>query len=234
MFRWNSLKLGTSLFLGFSFTLLLTLLFGIYTLLQLQTLGQYSEDMHNHPMVVSNAVRDIKIDLLQIQNNLHQLIHNSQKVGGETRIVDTHARERQVEANFKLIQERFLGDRDDVDRAYTLYGEISPIFDDILVLIQQGEWEKAAELNDQLNRVLLDQLFTRVEIMSDFASGKSDEFYRNALAEGERSLNVTILFLSFLVVGSMIIAGNITVNITRRLNKLIDHVGRLAVGDLEE
>lgn len=228
-----SIKIGRRLFLGFSIVVLLTITLGITALLELKELSTITEDMHNHPMVVSNTVRDIKLSLMQIQYNLHlNLFEQSSR---DTMILnnETYLIQDKIEASFILINERFLGDKEDVKRAYDKYIEISPMLDRILYLIKENEIEEAIILNREMSSIYMKELNSQVQFMADFASNKSDEFYLNARAEGAKIFSTTIYFLVLIIFFSIVIGVYISFSVTKPLTKLIDHIKKLAVGDHE-
>jgi len=229
----QSIKIGKRLFLGFSIVVILTVTFGITALLEFKTLSTFTEDMHDHPMIVSNSVRDIKLGLMQIQYNIQlqlydQSIRDSHVLSNETRIIQD-----QIENSFNLINVRFLGDMEDVRTAHETYIEVRPVLNRILYLIEMDEIDQAVTLNHEMSSIHMINLNNQVQVMSDFAYGKSEEFYLNAMTESENIYRITIYYLSLIILLSIVIGVLISFSITKPLSKLIEYIKRLSAGDHE-
>jgi len=234
LFKISSIKIGGQLLLGFAIIVLMTVGFGINALIQLNTLSNITQDMRNHPMVVSNAVRDIENNLLRIQNNLQLLIYEQDNIITQNLYDSTFRLEDKIEQDFKLINDRFLGDMGDVEKAHQTFGELSSIFDEVLILVQQENYTEASQLSLRISRLFIEQLQVQVASMSEFAARKSEDFYSRAVMQGRRVITVTLIFLGLIMIFSTLLAFYISRGVTRRLSLLINHVEKLSQGDQEE
>lgn len=224
------IKIGLRLFLGFGIIVILILGFGIFTLLMQNRLSEFTEKMHEHPMVVSNAVRDIKIDLLQIHYNIDFIFHEYDNEHIDDIVDDTILLERNIEKNFSLIQDRFLGNMNDVDAAYSTLQRLKPILEDIIYDYGSNNYNNRNEDSLQL---LITRLKKEVDTMSDFAKQKSEELYSDAINTASLIFWLTIVFIVLVTTLSIIISALLAKSITEPIFKLNLHVQKLSLGDQE-
>lgn len=229
----KSIKISTRLLFGFSIILILICSFGITALFQIKTLANYSVKMYNHPMVVSNSVREIERDIALIHMALQDLIYEKKDYKYFETIKKTHFYESEIESNFKIIKARFLGDVTDIELAYESFSELRPIINQILMFLENNNKDEAIKLKKGKSELLLQELSQRVKVMSDFAENKGEEFYLNAKNGSNTIFKITIYFLLLIFFLSFIIGTIISISITKPLNYLIKHVNKLSVGDYE-
>jgi CheY-like chemotaxis protein/signal transduction histidine kinase/HAMP domain-containing protein len=225
----QSVKVSVRLFLGFSLIVFLIVILGITSLFQYKTLSGFTEDMYAHPLAVSNAVRDIKVNIYKIQYNIMLMSNDikSNKTGNLNN--ETYQLDENIIHDFELIYERFLGDKTDVDNAYGIYLEYQPELYETLVSLNSG---KIITFEDHKNSdEVVDDLIRSIDIMGKFAFGKGDEFFTNAVKSSQDIFGFTIIFLSIIVILSIILGFIISLSITTPLNKLLSYVRKLSVGD---
>jgi hypothetical protein len=70
-------RIGTRLVLEFGIVILMTGVIGWVGIRGVNTLAGFFTDIYNHLVVVSNAVHDIKINVLSAQINLENMLHDS-------------------------------------------------------------------------------------------------------------------------------------------------------------
>lgn len=227
----GSLKITTKLFLGFGIVVFFTTLLGLLALIQFKTLSSFTENIHEHPMVVSNAVRDIKADLINVQYNLELLFKNSSEVEFLQLVYQTNLLEDNMEINFLKVGEKFLGDQKDVDIAHATFDEFKPILNRIITLLQIGEIDEAIILKENHSNPMIVKLQDEIKIMSDFANTKSDEFYINAINTSDNIFILTLIILFVIILLSIFVTRIISMSITRPLNKLMIFVRKLSLGD---
>lgn len=191
----------------FAFSLIVVLLsaMGIYLIHSMQNLAGETENIYRHPFAVSNAARDIKIHLISIQNNLKDIMlaENGEELGiAQERIrVD----ERMIHERFALIDERFLGDRADVLKAHQAFTDWKKICDEIVFLKKNGMLTDAYKIMRADFVKNTDRLDSTIRYLTDFATGKANEFYTKTLEHKKRSLLTVSSLLALIITGSIFI-----------------------------
>jgi signal transduction histidine kinase/CheY-like chemotaxis protein/HAMP domain-containing protein len=229
----KSFNIGTRLLFGFSIILILTIVFGIAALFEFKTLSGFTKEIHDHPMAVGNAVRDIKTEMALIQNDLQILTHETTESELREFIKHTHALEDSIQSRFKILEARYLGDTADVKDAHSTFVELRPVVDSILDLLQTGKTQKAIELKNENFVDLMYRLTNQVEVISNFSQIRGKELYSEATVASEQIFRTTIYFLILILILSIIIGSLISFSVTKPLSVLMEHIRKLAVGDQE-
>lgn len=229
----NNLKIGARLLFGFTILLVLVMLFGFFSLFQFRKMESFTRQMHEHPMVVSNAVRDIKIDLLMVRTNLTRLTLRDPTLRLEEAEREIYQLYENIDENFALIYDRFLGDMADINTAYEAY---SQMIERNKELFRELDYQENIPMDleglDRRNQSMSEAL-NRVEAMSDFAAGKSEELYDNAIEQNSGTFKITIAFLALVILLGILIALFISRSVTAPLDILIGHVQALSIGNQE-
>ncbi len=227
----SSLKITTKLFLGFGIVVFFTTLLGLLALIEFKTLSSFTENIHEHPMVVSNAVGDIRADLNNVKYNLELLFKNSSEVDVLQLVYQTNELEDNIEINFLIIREKFLGDQKPVDIVHATFDEYKPILNRIVALLQMGEIDEAKTLKEDRSNPMIIRLQEEIKIMSTFSNAKSEEFYKNAIETSDNIFMLTVIILLVILFLSIFVARIISNSIIRPLNNLMGFVRKLSVGD---
>jgi len=232
MFRiFNNLKVQYLLFLGFGLLIVLTLGMGFFAIEQQKLLSGLTQKMHDHPLTVSNAVRDVDIGITKMRARLLN-IGNPEKDFAFIKS-DIAAEEKLVHEAFKTIYDRFLGDKDDVDNLKRLFEEWKAIRDEIIAWDEEGKHDIAiqAVFSGKGYKHLTALRAASAKLMV-FADGKATEFLKmaNTQATDSKILIWTVMFV-MAVVGAFI-AFFVARLITKPLNSTILVSRQIAMGNL--
>jgi len=221
-------KLKTLLLLGFgaiiSFTIVLLFIISVYT----NRLANVSESLLHHPLVVSNAVRDIEINIYAMNLELEYLVlrdaHND--LVKVSRTLDSL--ERNTLEKFNIVKQSFLGNPKDVENTYQSFMNWRSTRSEIILCIQKNEHSKAIlKLNDA-NQKNISELFLKTRKMIEFASNKASDFHKSSV-QIRNSIYRTLIFFSLLLISLSILASIvITRIITIPITKIIKDIIRIS------
>ncbi len=229
----RNIKIGLRLNIGFGIIFFLTFILGMVAINRMDSLALLTTKMYRHPLAVSNAVRDIKADILAIQNELYRVrfAQNSSQLQAVRQKME--ALDADAEKKFALVKERFLGNQTDINTAYDYFKAWRPIRNKII-----AEKENAPAIDDviaeplDLRHVLV--LQNSINKIVDFATRKGESFWKNAesqRAQAEQAM-YWILF-TIIAVGS-----GLALLIARSISKPISQIAKAAKvissGDLSE
>jgi methyl-accepting chemotaxis protein len=112
----------------------------------LKTIAAQTENLYQHPYAVSNAARNISINLVSMHRYMKDvaLAENVLKIRNATTLVDEH--EQLVLRNFDLIFDRYLGNRSDIQSAYKAFIDWKVIRDEVIFLMMRGKNKEAADI----------------------------------------------------------------------------------------
>lgn len=192
--------IGIRLAVGFSILLLFFLFLGALAYQQSGRLWQITVMLYSHPLQVSNATRDIKADI----NSMHVYLkdvavdNNLTEFEIEESISQIRALEASVYSSFKIVNEMYLGPKSDIEIAYNLFKDWKPMRDEVIKLRRMGNQPAAYNAYKTDNVEYRERMFAQIQVMIDFAAGKSKEFFQSA--ENERKQLLTWLRFSLLII----------------------------------
>ncbi len=206
--------IGTRLAVGFSIILLFFLFLGTLAYQQSGRLWQITVDLYEHPLQVSAATRDIKADI----NSMHVYLKdiaidkNLSDIEIEESISQIRALEASVYKKFEIVNDKYLGPKSDVENAYNLFKDWKPLRDKVIQLRKNGDQTAAYHAYKTDHVDYRERMFTQIQVMIDFAAGKSKEFFQSAENEKQQLLiwlrfSLLILFIFSVLISYLLFKG---------------------------
>ncbi len=227
-----NLKIGSRL--AFAFGTLVILLIGIsaYCAHQIDTIAELTSELYQHPMAVSNATREIRANVLEIRSIMKDvaLAQTAAEVKeAQEKVAHLH---EQTMTLFKLVSERFLGEKFHVQEIEKAFLDWQPMRQEAFDLIKADRRQEAVAVilgkaSDQVDEVE-DQM---VDVV-DFASKSAETFYHDATLTKEEVKQAMLLISCVTVLVAIAISAIITRGITAPLIELTEKSGKMAEGDL--
>jgi methyl-accepting chemotaxis protein len=216
-------KISTLLYLSFGIMIIFMVIIGSFALWQMRVLSEFTTKMYNHPLTVSNTVRDININILRIRQQMRNIALNPEASTVKKSGQAINAYEKEVYSYFDIVNERFLGDKQDVENLTNLFSQWKTIRDDIMALAQQGNREQAVTaIVSGEGAQHYNKLDAATKKLTDFASNKAKEFLNNSDAQTQ----VIFIWVIIVVVITMLIGIVMVLGIAKLINQRIN----LAIG----
>ena len=146
--------------------LIIFLVFGAFCYMQVNEMASFSEKMYRHPYAVGQALRDIKLGVLEIDKLCQKKISfessfSRQEVDKKIAAIDQFNKEK-----FKILHDRFLGDREKIVSAEDAY----------------MKWVMESEKSSGKNRLADSKYFSSLNdqfsYLRSFADEKGASFYK--------------------------------------------------------
>jgi len=187
-----------SLSLGFIGVILLLSATVFYASSQIKAIGAQIEHLYRHPYTVSNAAREIKTQILSIQQLTKDavLLKNKKEKNDALKEITWH--EQKAMENFDIISKRFLGDDIKVENPYQKFIQWAVIRQQAIDLSNNGEITPAADLISSKSANHIEALNAEIDFLVEFAEGKAITFQGRTADIIENSNQFTIV-LSILV-----------------------------------
>jgi signal transduction histidine kinase len=203
----NKLSFRYRIIIGFSIILSLVLAIAAYTAINISQFKDHTELLYNHPLRVSNAVRDINSNIHIIHKTMKDItmIKDTSLLDTKLRVVDYY--DRQTQESFNLIYKQYLGSKEDIDQAFNSFIDWKPIRAEVIRKMNEGEYEAASNItmgkgNSHVN-IIIDQM----QNLSDFAEKKADELYHKAIVKEQKALsNLYYLIILIIIISIVLIA----------------------------
>lgn len=228
----SNLKIGIRLGLGFGVLLVFVALLSIMALGGMNTLSEQTDDLYDHPFMVSTAVLRIDGKITQIRLSMRDAIlaESSEERKAAYRAIGQF--DEHVQEDFKLILERFSGDKARIESAQRTYAEWKSLIDEEIEALENSD---RAQLNQLLKGAAAqkrDELLASMDEIMNLAVAKATEFHDGA----SRIRDETIGRMS-IVGGAVFLLGALfawltTKSITGPLRLIVEKLRLLAKGDL--
>ncbi len=229
--RINNIKIRWRLSIGFLLVIVLTLIAGLISISTIQELSGLTTKMHEHPLIVGNAIRDIRTNIIAMHRSMKDVVlaDNLDEIKDAAAIVDE--REKETIALFNIVLDRFLGDKRTVKDALREFAGWKVIRDEVIELMKKGDKQLAADITKGKGKRYIDHLNIDIEMMAKFAAGKSDSFYANALDTKQQMIRLTLLIIALISMVSIIVAIVITRSIVTPFGNMLTQVNDIAKGN---
>lgn len=177
---------------GFAFALIIILVIfiGIFSVHTVRTLSVETDRLYNHPFAVSNAARDIKINMVSMHRYMKDVVLAQNNVELETANTLVNQHEEKVFGNFRIIFDRFLGDKDIIHRVYQSFVLWREIRHEVMSLKRAGHSDEAALITKGKGADHVQLLTNQTDELVDFAAAKAFEFHLNSQENKDRSMIV--------------------------------------------
>lgn len=229
----GNLKIGVRLGGGFALVVIFTLIVGSIAITGMLQLADLTAKMYRHPLTVSNAVRDIKANIIAMHRSMKDVVlaQDGIEINNAEKIVAGY--EQEVFKSFEIIFERFLGDQSDVKAAHQAFSDWKAIRDEVIQITKLGDEDKAAAITKGKGARHVALLNQKIQFMINFASKKADSFFKNAQDTKEKILLNMYASLIVMFIMSILISLFITRSLTTPVSEIVDRVKDIAKGDLE-
>lgn len=189
--------------LVFALIILLLIVQGVFSLSYLNTIASQAENLYQHPYAVSNAARNIRINLVSMHRYMNEvtLAENEEEIRKASSLVHEH--EQQVLRNFGIIFERYLGDRSDIQSAYEAFIDWKVIRDEIIFLKKKGSNKEAIDISRNKGGDYVALLNRETQRLIDFADNKAKSFLNHAVEAETHAYTVIIILLLATVIASI-------------------------------
>jgi signal transduction histidine kinase len=225
-------KIGMRLRYGFGIVVGLVLVLGAVAIYEMKAVAGFTRELHEHPLKVSNAVRDIRTEIVEIRRDMKDLLLKDDPEQIRVTINDIDRREQAVFSLFTVLVDRYLGPRQDIDVAYQAFVEWRPIRLKSISLLQKGQKEAAAAIIHGEGGDYVEVLHEKILPISNFATGKAESFYRDAMRYRRHHL-LAMSGLIALIAGASIVTGTmITRSITDPIGQIIEEMNKVGGGEL--
>ena len=207
----KNLRFRTKIFLGYTIVIAFCIIISVIALIQLNKVERNVELIYDHPLVVSNAVRDINISINGIHRSMKDVVLAENAAELDSAINDVNRLNDKALAAFEMVFDRFLGDEKDVKNAYKAYIDWKDIRNEVIELKKEGLDYEAGHITKGKGAKHVRYLKESTQVMIDFAKTKADEFK----SETENAYYQTFKSLLLIVVVAIASSGLITLLISK-------------------
>ncbi len=184
----NSLPLAVKLASGFVLIGVLNIAVIIYSITEFKKDKELIDNMFHHPYVVKYAIERVHSDILNIHLLAMSMMLDKEKHNFERATKAIEKSEQNIDKNFILIYERYLGPKDDIDRVYAFYKELTLLRINYLKMINKKSFEEAGLCMTGKGNLNMENLLNEIHILSEFTDNKAKSFFDKAQEKEENTL----------------------------------------------
>ena len=230
----SDLRISTRLRIGLGLLLFFVILLGATAYYQVESVWQETRGLYEHPIQVSGALGNLRADVYAIHAAMAELAlpgSDSSRLAITQRI---DAAEADAHRQFSILFDRYLGPRRDVQEAFDRFTRWKAIRTDFIRLLGAGSTAEAIDVVSSGGPCShqVENLLQQIRKIEDFASARSDRFFRDA--EGHRAAMLVrlggLLFAILLV--SFGISYSLLQGIRKPLKELASATRRFGEGEL--
>lgn len=219
-------KFSTQIWIGCLSLIVIFVSISIFNFFKIDEMSQIPLKMYKHPFTVSNAVRDIKINLSETQEILMRATLNLES--SEREAVDLSSviqeKEKIIETNFTIINERFLGNKDKIKQAEKYFTLLRGESKKVLTQIELGNYLAAQKLLSYSSTKYEAMIFKNISYLLGFADKKGVELNELAFTSKNNLMkkNIALIVMSCLL--SIFIFNFVLRSVRRELTGAVDRL----------
>jgi len=186
-----------------------------------------NKEIIEHPFTVSNAVKDINIGIHAIHRSMKDvaLAENKNDLDEYVSLVARH--DSEIVSLFKIVEEQYLGNKEDVTSARQLFIDWRPIRQEVIRLAGQGDNDAAFSITGGKGAGHVDLLISKISVLINFALEKASEFNANSRNVAAKTFTISLTLLTVFLLLIVFSVGWIYFSIRNPLKKIILRINKL-------
>jgi CheY-like chemotaxis protein/signal transduction histidine kinase/HAMP domain-containing protein len=228
----RNISIAKRLLLGFGIILLLQVASSVLSFFDIDRLWNQTDALYKHPFIVSNAARDININILNIRRNMLDIAISPSREKVEQYQKSIDLEEQNALIAFDTIKNQYLGDKRDIDALYNYFINWKAIREKAFQEITSDKYDLATALIINQNKAYVDSLLLKSQVVIDFASLKAESFYQNAIDTQLQTKRTMILISIIALLVGILFASVLTRSITKPLSQIVEKIREIAIGTL--
>jgi len=210
--------------LGFSLMITLIVVIGAFSVYMVKSISAETERLYNHPFTVSNAAREIKINMISMHRSMKDVALAQNEMQLDTASAQVEAHEKKVFDSFVIIFDRFLGEKAKIHRVYQSFIAWREIRNEVIALKRAGKPDEAAQITKGKGAAHVQRLTDETQELVDFAAAKAAEFRQNSQENAQQS----VIVMSVLAVLAFMLSVLISVYILRKQKQSAEEIKKRA------
>lgn len=229
--RISDLKINTQLNISLGMIVFLVALLGTVAMTQSNDVYQQTQSLYNHPLTVTRALGDLKVDILSIQREMRDMLLSDSQQQISNTIQEIGPYQDDISKQLVILYDRYLGPRNDIDNVKKAYEAWTLFRADTIQLVREGRTAEAISRTEatDVGSQEAQQLQGAVQKMDEFAQEKAADFSQSAdqLNTAVRTqMGIIIILIILLTAGVMYYLANAIDKPVKQLTSAADEFGQ--------
>jgi CHASE3 domain sensor protein len=209
---------------GFILVIVMFVSFGIISLTEVHTVGNLTETIYDHPLVVSNAALSAGINMTKMHRSMKDVILSKSTAELDKALDEVNKYEQLVYEQLDIIRDNIIGTEGQnlEKRTRQLFSDWKPIRQEVILLFHAGRRDEAAAITNGKGADHVAKLEDKMMELTSYARKKADGFMQLAERSQNRVENISIILVVVGVFLSALIA-SITVRYVLKVERMLLH-----------
>ena len=196
------------LVLGFMLVIVMFVSFGIISLTEVHTVGNLTETIYEHPLVVSNAALSAGINMTKMHRSMKDVILSKSTDELDKVSDDVNKYEQLVYEQLDVIRDNIIGTEGQnlEKRTRQLFADWKPIRQEVFFLFHSGRRDEAAAITKGKGAEHVAKLEDKMMELTSYARKKADGFMQLAERSQKRVETISVILVLVGVFLSALIA----------------------------
>ncbi len=228
-------KIGGRLALGFTIVMLIFVTISLISIYEMNVLSGLTAKLYKHPHTVSTTLWKIKNSVNAIHKHMKDIAMSTTvaDIQKYKNLIEKH--EEIIDESFELAEERFLGDKTDIETSQKKFKEWTEFRETTIALSLTLDSANVAEAKIRVREsgnALAEETLISIDKVSSFAEKKAADLDTNAKEESTQIYFLFITLLIFAIVIAVFVTILITASVKRPLSEIQKIADELALGNL--
>jgi methyl-accepting chemotaxis protein len=224
-------SLLTRLLTGFGAILALSCLVGLIAPQKLETVSDLTADLYDHSLTVIASTLEANAGIIAMHRSMKDVALSQDAAGVDSAAQAVDAWEVKVLAAMTVTQERFLGDKKEVEDTLKAIRDWQPIRADVIRAMRAGDKDTAAAITKTKGAAQVKLISERMEALVGGVKQRASRFAAAAASTGSEARTLVTSAQAAMIVLGLAIAWAITRSVRGPIGRLRDVMGRLAKQD---
>ncbi len=224
-------RIGTRMAAAFAIMIILSVVLGVVSINSVSTLSGLTNKLYKHPLTVSNAVLAANGHIIAMHRDMKDVALAKDNAGIDKAVAKVAASEKLVLEQFKIIDDRFLGDKSMVTDAHKAFVDWKVIRDEVIQFMREKRRAEAAAITKQKGAAHVAKINKYMQALIDFATNKAAGFIKMSNGKSKDVEYMTYALLLAAVVMGIATAFVITKGISTPIQGMAGAMQRLAEGE---
>ncbi|MBF0098520.1 MAG: MCP four helix bundle domain-containing protein [Magnetococcales bacterium] len=215
---------------GMRVLVLLMVVLGVIGIVQMVQLASLTEQLYRHPFQVNTATLRVADQVTRMHGLLERVDFLRSIADLEKLLQELDGRHAAVLQDLKLIEERFLGDKQRVINAQQILAEWMRVREKLIALKQAGDPDKLRHFSSMArdDTALVQRLEQEVGEIATFASRRAQLFMQEAQNTRDRTIGLAVAILLFCFLLSLWLSRAIQLPLQNVVNMLSSAASQMA------
>ena len=183
-FKLEDMKFGVKLSLSYGILILAMCIGGLIAINTASKLSGMTEKLYRHPYAVSTAIRDIETGLVAMHRGMKDVAMAKSMTQLDKTTVAVAEHNSEVQSQFEILEDRFLGDKTDIETMKTLFKDWTPIRNKVIEQTKVQIENDAFEITKTEGAPHVKKMIVALDGLLEFANNKANEFKDKATSQG--------------------------------------------------